>query len=92
MGTASGVVNTLQRFGAALGVAVVSAVFVAHGSLASPADVDAGFRPALAVAAGFSLLGALCALGVTARRRELEGPPEVAATTEAREPVAGAVG
>src|SRR5215472_14181972 len=48
MGKASGVNNTLQRFGGAFGVAMVSAVFAANGHLGSPAAVTAGFRPALA--------------------------------------------
>lgn len=38
MGTASGMNNAMQRFGGA----IVTAVFTAHGSLASPAEVAAG--------------------------------------------------
>jgi MFS family permease len=62
MGRASGVNNTLQRFGGAFGVAVAAAVFSAHGQLGSPAGVTAGFRPALAVSALLSLLGAAAAV------------------------------
>src|SRR5712692_1538428 len=69
MGKASGVLNTLQRFGSAFAIAVVSAVFAANGHFGSPASVVAGFRPAFAVAAGLSLLGALTALAITSRRR-----------------------
>jgi len=73
IGKASGANSTLQRFGGAFGVAVTTAVFAAHGHLGAPATFDAGFRPALAVAAGLSLLGALSALAVTAgRRRQAE--------------------
>jgi len=68
MGKASGVLNTLQRFGSAFAIAVVSAVFAANGHFGSPASVVAGFRPAFAVAAGLSLLGALTALAITSRR------------------------
>jgi hypothetical protein len=68
VGKASGVQGTLQRFGAVFGVAIVVAVFSANGHLSSAAGVVAGFRPALAAAAGFSLAGALTALA-TARRR-----------------------
>jgi EmrB/QacA subfamily drug resistance transporter len=69
MGTASGVQNTLQRFGAVFGVAIVSAIFSASGHLGSAAGVISGVRPALAASAGLSLLGALTALAV-GRRRE----------------------
>jgi hypothetical protein len=57
-GKASGVKSTLQRFGGAFGVAIVAAVFAAHGHLGNPAAFDRGFRPALAVAAALSLIGA----------------------------------
>jgi EmrB/QacA subfamily drug resistance transporter len=69
IGTASGVLNTLQRFGSVFGVAIVAAVFSASGHLGSTAGVVAGVRPALATSAGLSLLGALSALGVSRRRR-----------------------
>jgi hypothetical protein len=64
VGKAAGATSTLQRLGAGLGISVAAAVFAAQGSLAGPATFVAGFRPALAVAAGLSLLGALTALGV----------------------------
>jgi EmrB/QacA subfamily drug resistance transporter len=73
MGKASGVNNTLQRFGGALGVAIVSAVFTANGHLGTAAGVTAGFRPALAVSAVLSVLGAMTALAVASRRRHLVG-------------------
>jgi predicted phage tail protein len=79
MGKASGVNNTLQRFGGVFGVAVVTAVFIATGHLGSPAAVAAGFRPALAVSAGLSVLGAATALAVTRRRRP--SPDQPAART-----------
>ena len=72
MGRASGVNNTLQRFGGAFGVAVAAAVFSAHGQLGSPAGMTAGFRPALVVSALLSLLGAgaaVLAAGGRVRRR-----------------------
>jgi len=69
IGKASGVQSTLQRFGAVFGVAIVAAVFSANGHLGSPAAVIAGFRPALAAAAGLSVIGALTALGAAGRRR-----------------------
>jgi MFS family permease len=79
VGKASGVNNTLQRFGGAFGVAVASAVFAANGHLGSAVAVTAGFRPALAVSASLSALGGLTALAAASRR----GPTAVSA----REPV-----
>jgi MFS family permease len=67
MGKASGVQNTLQRFGSVFGVAIVAAVFSANGHLGSPASVVSGFRPALAAAACLSVVGALAALGAGRR-------------------------
>jgi EmrB/QacA subfamily drug resistance transporter len=64
LGKAAGTLNTMQQFGAVFGVAVVTAVFNAHGSLASAASVTSGYRPALAVSAGASVLGAVVALGI----------------------------
>lgn len=79
IGKASGANSTLQRFGGAFGIAVASAVFAANGHLGTAASFDAGFRPALAVAAGLSLLGALTALAVGSRRRPTAARSEVAA-------------
>lgn len=75
-GTASGVNNTLQRFGAVFGVAVVSTVFAANGHLGTPAQVTAGFRPALAVSAGMSLVGAVSALAGRRRRTRVTAAHE----------------
>jgi len=85
MGKASGVQNTLQRFGAVFGVAIVAAVFSANGHLGSPATLISGFRPALAAAASLSLAGALTALGARARRSSPSASPQQApALTAAR--------
>jgi EmrB/QacA subfamily drug resistance transporter len=70
---AAGVLNTMQQFGAVFGIAVVTAVFNAHGSFASPASVSHGYRPAVAVSAAFSVIAALTALGI--RRRIAGGLP-----------------
>ncbi len=74
IGKAAGTNSTLQRFGGAFGIAIVTAVFTANGHLGSAHAYDTGFRPALAAAAGMSLLGACSALLVRARRRTV---PEV---------------
>ena len=64
IGKASGVNSTLQRFGSAFGVAVVTSVSASYGSLASSASLTAGYRPAMAACALMALVGALAALGV----------------------------
>jgi EmrB/QacA subfamily drug resistance transporter len=69
MGKASGANNTLQRFGGAFGIAVATAVFSANGHLGTPASFVAGYRPALALAAGLSVLGAVAGLAVGRKRR-----------------------
>jgi EmrB/QacA subfamily drug resistance transporter len=69
MGKASGANSTFQRFGSVFGIAVGTAVFAANGHLGTAASFDSGFRPALAVLAGLSLLGALTALAVRDKRR-----------------------
>jgi MFS family permease len=68
LGKASGVQNSVQRFGAVFGVAIVGAVFSANGNLGAPATLISGFRLALAAAAGLTIVGALTALGACARR------------------------
>ena len=78
MGKASGANSTLQRFGGVFGLAIATAVFAANGHLGTAAGFTAGFRPALAVCAAFSVLGAFTALAVRRRR-----PLSVAAASSA---------
>ncbi|MFZ2016970.1 MAG: DHA2 family efflux MFS transporter permease subunit [Nocardioides sp.] len=84
LGRSAGVLNTLQQIGQATGVAVVTVVFDAHGSLDSPAQMLAGYEPALVTAATISLLGALAALGISRPRRTptVQGPAEVGEVPE----------
>jgi hypothetical protein len=63
------VVNTMRQFGAVFGIAIVTAVFDSHGSLASPAAVTSGYRPALLAAAAFSVLGAGASAALRRARR-----------------------
>ena len=75
MGKASGVNSTLQRFGAAFAIAVAAAIFASNGHLGTGASFVAGFRPALAVVASLSVIGAFAALAVTSKRvQELSRP------------------
>jgi len=79
IGRASGVQNTLTRFGSVFAVAIASAVFAGSGHLGSPAAFTNGFRPALGVVAALSALGALSALAVGGRRQAaVEAEPEAA--------------
>ena len=82
IGKAAGTLNTLQQFGAVVGIAVVTAVFNATGSLASPASVTHGYRPALAAAAGLSVLGAAAGLGI----RRAHTPAALAGQRQAPRP------
>jgi EmrB/QacA subfamily drug resistance transporter len=74
IGTASGVSNTLNRFGGALGIAIVTTVFAGQGNLATPTAFVAGFRPAIATAALLSVIGAAAALTMPRRRTTAPQP------------------
>jgi EmrB/QacA subfamily drug resistance transporter len=83
IGRSSGVNNTLQRFGGSFGIAVVTAVFAANGHLGTPASVTAGFRPAMAVSATLSVLGAVTALAIARHRKQQAGEVSDAVPAEA---------
>lgn len=87
-GLASGLSNTTQQVGGALGVAVLSSVaisrsddLIAGGTAATVALTD-GFQIALIVASGFAIAGALATLALVRRRRQPETVAEVARATE----------
>ncbi|HEX6449868.1 MAG TPA: MFS transporter [Trebonia sp.] len=69
LGAAAGVANTAQRVGSVVGIAVVTAVFDANGSLASAHATTLGYRPALLAAALLSALGAAAALAAGGKPR-----------------------
>jgi EmrB/QacA subfamily drug resistance transporter len=77
VGRASGVSNTTQRFGAAFGIALVTAVFAANGHLGSVASFTSGYRPAMVVSAGISLLGAVAAIAIGRRQPVPAAAPSV---------------
>ncbi len=60
-GVAAGTNNALNALGGVFGVAVLAAVFAAHGSYATPASFIAGFRPAEWTAAGLAAAGIVAA-------------------------------
>jgi MFS family permease len=85
MGKASGANSTLQRFGGAFGIAAATAVFAANGHLGTAAAFTSGFRPALALAAGLSIVGAITAVAVGGRRLVSVSPPQLEPGVEAAE-------
>ncbi|HEX3803064.1 MAG TPA: MFS transporter [Solirubrobacteraceae bacterium] len=82
LGKAAGTINTLQQFGSVFGVAIVTAVFNSHGSLKTPGGVTSGYKPALAVAAALSLMGAFTALGMRKARSHVRDNAYARQTTE----------
>ncbi len=90
VGRASGVSNTLQRFGAAFGIALVAAVFAANGHFGSAASFTAGYRPAMAVSAGISLLGAAAAVAIGRKRPAPAAAPAPASVPVSTAQIAGA--
>jgi EmrB/QacA subfamily drug resistance transporter len=83
LGKAAGVMNTMQQFGAVFGIAIATTVFNANGSLAGGATITSGYRPALGVSAGLSLIGAATALGIRAVRAGRAAPDTPPATDPA---------
>ena len=71
LGKASGTFNTVRQLGGVFGVAILAATFAANGSYATPAAFSHGTAPALGVAAGMSLLGAIIGVATPGRRREV---------------------
>jgi len=61
VGVAAGTNNALNALGGAFGIAILAAIFAAHGSYATHATFINGFRPAEWAAAGSSALGVIAA-------------------------------
>lgn len=68
MGKAAGIFNAMRQLGGALGIAVLAAVFAAHGSDASPQSFTDGFAAAMVGTGVIALLGALVGLLAPGRR------------------------
>jgi EmrB/QacA subfamily drug resistance transporter len=68
VGKAAGANGMLRELGGVFGIAVAVAVFAGLGSYASPEAFSDGFAPAMGVAAGLSLAGAITGLALPARR------------------------
>jgi EmrB/QacA subfamily drug resistance transporter len=68
LGKAAGANSMMRELGGVFGVAVVVAVFAGAGSFASPQAFTDGFEPAILVAAGLALVGAMAGLALPGRR------------------------
>ncbi len=79
-GLASGLINTSQQIGGALGIAILSSVAVAHTSSAAragdpaPVALTAGFHAAFWVGAAVAAAGVLASI-ILVRKNELAGSP-----------------
>lgn len=84
-GKASGANITMREIGGAVGVAVLSTVFVAHGSDRGPQEFVDGLQPAVWTGVVVVFLGALLACGIPRQLRtpetEAEQRPGAAATS-----------
>src|SRR5215218_1112513 len=68
IGKAAGANSMMRELGGVFGIAVAVAVFGGAGSYASAASFVDGFGPAIGVAAGLSLAGAIVGLALPTRR------------------------
>ena len=94
-GLASGLINTSQQVGGALGVAILASIATSVSGGVDPrgrldqaqlAELTDGFQAAFAVGAGFAILGAIAAALLISSRDSRE----MAAAARAGEPVAAA--
>jgi MFS family permease len=74
IGKASGTNNTVREVGGALGIAVMTAIFTATGSYSSGQAYVDGLNPAVLVAAGVLLIGAIIALAAPTMRQSGSRP------------------
>jgi MFS family permease len=89
-GVASGANSAFRELGGVLGIAVLGAVFSAHGGYRSGQDYVNGLIPAVYAGAGVVAVGALAALVIPGRRRrrasEAEQLPAVVGTSPSLTP------
>jgi hypothetical protein len=78
VGKAAGANSMMRELGGVFGIAVAVAVFAAAGSYASVQAFTDGFGPAIFVAAGLALVGAITGLALPGRRAAAEEQPAAA--------------
>jgi EmrB/QacA subfamily drug resistance transporter len=78
VGKAAGVNSMMRELGGVFGIAVAVAVFLGNGDNGGVQPFVDGFRPAIVVAAGFALLGAVCGAVIPSRGRVAEPEPAYA--------------
>jgi MFS family permease len=76
MGKAAGTFSAVRQLGGALGIAILAAVFAAHGTDRSPQGFADGFSAAMVAAAVLAILGA--ATGLLAPSHRATPPPAAA--------------
>jgi predicted phage tail protein len=86
MNKAAGTFSTVRQVGGALGIAIVAAVFAAHGSDRSPLSFTDGFSAAMIAAGAMALAGAASGLLAPGRRAPAAS---AGAATGAPAPVSG---
>jgi hypothetical protein len=69
IGKAAGTNTMMRELGGVFGIAIAVAVFAGAGSFASAQAFTDGFTPAILVAAGLALAGAIAGLALPGRRR-----------------------
>ena len=72
-GVAAGTNSALRELGGVFGIAIMAAVFAAHGSYLTQASFIAGFKPGIVVAALVPVFGLIAALLAPSHRQMLEG-------------------
>jgi hypothetical protein len=74
LGKAAGTNSMMRELGGVFGIAVAVAVFAGAGSYLSPLAFTDGFTPAILVAAGLSVAGAVAGLALPSRLRSAAPP------------------
>lgn len=69
-GVAASVSSTIRQLGMAIGIALVTALFMRHGAYAPGQPFIDGMHPALLLCAGMTVLAAIAAMGLPGRAAE----------------------
>jgi multidrug resistance protein len=85
-GVAAGTNNTVRESGGVFGVAILAAVFAAHGGYSSPAAFMHGFRAAELVAAGAAIVGAAVATLAPSKGETIAAAAHEMPVVSARQP------